>query len=621
MISFDSLEGIEVDRLRTLDAGDFLSQELLFQLYDIRDLCERERVKQLLILVAREKGVEKPLLKLLKANDIEEEKAHNKFDEPTMYSTQFSIQPFSLNCGEWNATDNGIFFYDGHRRKAYASRIPVMPVALIENVSTGTEKVKLIYEKNGLREIICDRSVIAGNFKIVSLADQGLEVTSENAKFLVRFLSECISLNLNAIPTYKSASQLGWNRYGFTPYVEDVIFDGEKENGALYRSIESIGDYELWKAETRELRENLFVRLIMNASFASALIEKINALPFVFHLWGTSGSGKTVALMVAMSIWGNPAIGKLVRTMNMTQNAMMNTASFLNSIPFAGDELQTVKSRWENYDTLIMRVCEGIDRGRMSFDKTIEPKTWNCAFLFTGEEPCTKADSGGGVKNRVIDCEIAGKLFDSPNSVVNFVAQNYGFAGKEFTDYILNETSRDELNERFNEIQCEILNRKDTTEKQAASMALIMLADEIVGKCIYTNQSQLEFDDILPFLANANEVDISERAYEFIINHVAQNAGKFSASGYGEIWGDITDTEITINSLVLKRELSANGFDFDSVKKRWRSKGYIILSSDNRYTHNTSCNGVKARYIKIKTLDADSNEPGEEVEADEELIF
>ena len=50
--------------------------------------------------------------------------------------------------------------------------------------------------------------------------------------------------------------------------------------------------------------------MMMAASFASVLLEPLKVLPFVLHLWGTTGTGKTVALMVAMSIWGNPQNGR-----------------------------------------------------------------------------------------------------------------------------------------------------------------------------------------------------------------------------------------------------------------------------------------------------------------------
>lgn len=55
------------------------------------------------------------------------------------------------------------------------------------------------------------------------------------------------------------------------------------------------------------------------ASFASPLLEPLNCLPFFVHLWGVdSGTGKTVALMVAASVWGDPTIGSFVKTFDGT---------------------------------------------------------------------------------------------------------------------------------------------------------------------------------------------------------------------------------------------------------------------------------------------------------------
>lgn len=73
----------------------------------------------------------------------------------------------------------------------------------------------------------------------------------------------------------------------------------------------------------------------MGASFASPLIAKVNALPFVFHLWGGTGTGKTAGVMAAASIWGDPRPGRLMRTMNMTANSMMQMASVLRNLPFS----------------------------------------------------------------------------------------------------------------------------------------------------------------------------------------------------------------------------------------------------------------------------------------------
>ena len=57
-----------------------------------------------------------------------------------------------------------------------------------------------------------------------------------------------------------------------------------------------------------ELRKNETVHFIVASSFASVLIELLHINPFIVHLWGKSGTGKSVTLIIAMSIWGNPKI-------------------------------------------------------------------------------------------------------------------------------------------------------------------------------------------------------------------------------------------------------------------------------------------------------------------------
>ena len=46
--------------------------------------------------------------------------------------------------------------------------------------------------------------------KITALSKRGIAVTSENAKLLVRFLSDVENLNDNEIQVQYSTSKLGW---------------------------------------------------------------------------------------------------------------------------------------------------------------------------------------------------------------------------------------------------------------------------------------------------------------------------------------------------------------------------------------------------------------------------
>lgn len=506
----------------------------------------------------------------------------------------------------YDINESGVYLEKEAGEKLRICPIPVIPTAIIENISTGIEKMELTFWKSAQRKtMICERSTVASYSKIVDLANRGIEVNSENAKQLVKYLSTFVSRNLSKIPHRRSVSHMGWvnGQKEFMPYHTGICFDGEENYKQLYQSISQAGDLQDWINFVSPLRSNICLRMMMAASFASPLIELVNALPFVFHLWGGSGAGKTVALSVAMSIWGNPRAGAMVRSMNQTINSMLSTAAFLNSIPFAGDELQTIKNKWSgNFDQLVMCLTEGSDRGRMTYDKMNEIKSWHCAFLFTGEEPCTKATSGGGVKNRVIEVECREKVIENGNQVMNFICGNYGHAGTAYIAHIKEETEN--ICQAYQRYFSEIITATDTTDKQAGSAAIMTVADALARKLFFPNERPLTIEDLKPFLFSGKEVDVSERAYSYILDTIARNHAKFTlentANPYGEIWGKFDDDEnCFINKTVLSELLEKAGFDFDAVKRKWTENGYLMRNTQGKLLHQTSCFGIKSNYIKI----------------------
>ncbi len=591
------------EKLKEYSKYDLLSHDFLKSVNNITDLAERTRIRTAIICAAEEKGIGKEIKKIFNEADKAKAKANAEYLDSIKNRTDFSFLTEQLDCGHWVANNNGICSINKDGVCRYASKIPFAPIALLENNSTGIEKVMLAFSKDGIHKktIICDRNTVASASKIVTLANKGLEVTSENAKMQVAYISDIITENIHCMKKYNAYSQLGWCDSGFVPYDPDAVFDGEENYRHLYHSVTEKGTYEAWKEMASIVRSNEIVRMMMAASFASVLISRVNALPFVFHLWGGTGTGKSVALIVAMSIWGNPGKGKLFRTMNMTQNSMLSTAALLNDLPFGGDELQTIKTRWSDYDQLIMQITEGINRGRMTYDKIEETKTWNCAFLFTGEESCTHIGSGGGVKNRVIELEVTAPLFTvlSGNEVTTISESNYGHAGKKYIEHI---SSIDEstLIRHFRALTTELIKMTGTTEKQASSMALMMLADQLACECLFDNDDPISFDTAAKYLINADEVDVAERAYQWLVDHIAKNNIRFDLTeNRGELWGKIEGNIVLFNVTVLEKELKNENFDYNAVKKKWANKGYLI-KHDKRYTVKTTIAGrANARYVKI----------------------
>lgn len=589
--------------------------EIFYEIFEIEDNIERTQYIESLRNTARQLKRVTEFNNLYKSFVLD----YAQRQKQTGNKTQFTDQPLELICGEWTANDLGVrtIRYDKNAMPVpfQACSHPVLPVEILKNVDTAEERITLAYFKSAAwQTITVDRSVCANTNKIVDALSQfGIEVTSDNAKNMVRYISDCVGLNPLTLNPKKSINRLGWVGNSFTPYADDIRYEGDMDYEAIFGNVKEAGSFETWLNLCADLRKNIPLRMMMAASFASVLLEPLKVLPFVLHVWGTTGTCKTVALMVSMSIWGNPKMGGLVKTMNMTRNAIMRNAAFLCSIPFAGDELQTIKDKWQgNFDQLIYQITEGVDRGRArAYGGVEETRTWKNSFLFTGEEPVTKANSGGGSKNRVIEIAIDGPLVEDGHYVSSVVQENYGVAGRKLVEYI-QEAEEGVLTERYRQL-FEQLCRLDTTDKQAMAMACILLADELAVELFFPKEQPLGIRQVSQYLQSALEVDVAERAYQSVLNWAAKNPVRFedpkadNSPNKGEVWGKIDGEILILNRDVLLGYLEQNGFDYTAVSRKWNDKGYLKKTPQSKFIHNTKVYGIKSSYIKLILPQDDDN--------------
>lgn len=604
-----------LDGMTELSLAEPFPDEVFYKIFDIEDHVERTQFIEALKNKARELGRAKEFTNVLKSFFVDYQQRMMEHGN----TTRFTGQPEELQCGAWRATDLGVTMqkFDGRGMPVQitACMHPILPIEILKNVDTGEERVKLAYFKYGAwSQVTVNREVCADHSSIVKVLSKiGIDVTSENAKFLVRYINDCIGMNPAKLQPKRSINRLGWCGAEFMPYAEDIVYDGDKEYDPIFQNIRENGSFSVWKEHCAGLRRNKINRLAFAASFGSALIEPLRILPFVFHVWsGESGTGKTVAIMAAMSIWGNPKMGGLVKTMNTTKVGIMRTSAFLYSLPYAGDELQTMKDKWTtNFDQLIYQITEGIDRGRGRASGGVEEtKTWHNSYLFTGEEPITKSNSRAGSKNRVIEIEVGEKLVEDGNYTVSVLTENYGHAGKKLIGYLQNtdtEKLRQEYKKYFDNM-CKL----DTTEKQAMAMACILVADRILTDVIFEDETPLTINDVKEYLRSAKEVDISERSYQIVLNWIAKNPLRFQnptgGDNKGEVWGRIDADEdhpeippvAVINKDVLCDFLEKSGYDYAAVSKKWAAKERLVKNSQGKFVHQTKVYGMKASYIKLR---------------------
>lgn len=544
--------------------------------------------------------------------------------EEMVHYTEFENQPFQLLCGDWQADNTGIYGVTNLGMEL-ACPHPVMPVQRLINIDTGAEKIKLAFQKGQRwREIIVEKSVISSANKIVALSDQGLGVTSENSKLLVRYLSDVENMNYDIIPEAYSFSRLGYiEGEGFVPYVDKLVFDGDLNFRTLFKSVSQKGDKKVWKEEIKKVRAySTPAKIVIAASLASVLVPVCNAQVFFIHLWSsTSGTGKTVALMCAASVWGDPELGKYIQTFNSTQVGQERYAAFLNQLPLMIDELQL--GNREKFS--VYQLSEGVGRTRGNKTGGVDrTATWSNSVITTGETPLIRQSDGAGAFNRTIDieCSASEKVIEDGHKTTQVIKNNYGFAGRDFVSILYSSEGMQELvRNEFMAIYKQLCTN-DTTEKQAMAAALILTADRFFCQWILGTKDYLSIDDISGYLATKREVSVGERGYNYICDWIATNQKRFettqSAPENGEIYGKFGDDGyVYIIRSVFKKAVEAEGYSEKSLLSYFKENGLIATRGKNM-TKGKRINRTLVECVALKQCSDIYDE--EDVFDDEELI-
>lgn len=517
-----------------------------------------------------------------------------------------------LSCSSFICNAKGIF-----KKGEKICYTPVIICEILTNKETKNEKVKLaVYniKTKKWEDFVVDNKCLTSNSRILKLNEYKVGIDTENARDMVKYFRELKQENINIIPTGECFSSLGWDGDNFAPYNNLNILDNIDNFIQIYNAVSEKGNYEVWYETIIKARKNKYVKLAMATTFASPLLEKINIMPYIVNLWSSrSGTGKTVASMIAISSWGDPSNKGLQFSSDSTKNYYMKMASFLKNITMFCDEFQKVKSS-NNLDELVMILANGKDKGRLNIDrKAEEENSWSNNFLFTNNEKLAKESFQEQVLNRIVDIECNETMIGigEGNKIVKVIKENYGFAGKIYIEYIT-KIGFKAINDRVQEYIKKLINNYYATEKQAACIATILVANELSQECLFKDEEKLTIEDIKDSINNKEENKTWRKAYQFIINDFAENIGCFEEFYKGTVWGkkDKKDNNYIyiVNKNILEKELKKGQFEFDSIKKDWDKRGIIQKNSENKFTWNTTVNGTRGRYVVINVKNEFLNE-------------
>ena len=591
--------------LNELTADTVLSDDVLMEVFDQEDELYKSRLLLSLEDRAGELGVKKKFQELVKAyKRVEREmrrREREKKSQPCTLEqwTNFSGPYENMQCKQWIASENGVYLNNPSTgyTDVLACYHPILPVERLKNLETGEEQIKLAYKRNRRwDEIIVPKTMVTSANKIVALSGRGIAVTSENAKYLVRYLADVENANEDYINVQYSTSKLGWLNGGFLPYDTEVIFDGDVKYREVKDSIQAVGNRNRWFECVSALRRTgkIEIKFMLASAFSSVLIEPLGGLPYFVDLWGGTGGGKTVCLMLAASVWADPDNNAYIKDYQVSPAGIEVTCDLLNHLPLLLDDTSKKdKKVEENFEGLVYDLCSGKGKTRSNKELGLTRENhWKNCILTNGEHPLSSYVTQGGAINRILELEAGEKIFPDVAETLEIIKKNYGHAGREFVEMI-KETGVEEIRN----IQKELLRKLSDDgkmEKQSLSLSIILTADKLATDYLFKDGQYIDMEEARAVLVDKEELSENERCYRFVLDKIAMNPARFDPlNENAEKWGIIEDGYAVIYN---------SAFDVICREGKYSKKSFLSWAAKKGLVQTQNGNPTKLKKLKGNVL-------------------
>lgn len=261
-------------------------------------------------------------------------------------------------------------------------------------------------------------------------------------KLIAAFLATC-----KPIKRYRCVNRTGWHDNCYV--LPEIVYGQSKDNEqivlqSLYHAglYQTGGSLEDWQEMAELCVENYILCFALSCAFAGPLLSIAGLEGGAFSLEGDSSCGKTTALKVAASVWGN--INHL-RGWRTTDNGLEGAAALHNDNLLILDELSQVKARV--LDEAIYMLANGTGKARSGKDGTLrKSQYWLALVLSSGElgladklaEDGRRARAGQDVrfcgvpveKSDIIHLHSMTDAGELVRRIIELCSVNYGHAGR-----------------------------------------------------------------------------------------------------------------------------------------------------------------------------------------------
>ena len=520
-------------------------------------------------------------------------------------------------------------------------------VSILEPIGKkSTRKVKLLQTSpDGKQsEIIMD---FANLYKI----DLFSKELVENGFMLVHpaYISELLSYVAVGVRTAQTNKQydyihsgLGWHTLENGQRIfllEDVIGSNitskfEKDNFQFSKGSEL--NYDEFIKDTILQTTPLQLALVLGLSsiVISLLQEHTGIKTVLLDIVGQSSTGKSTIQEFICSLYGNPRLSNngLFRTFNGTANSFISANEGMHGVSIVIDDAST-KEGSINWEEFIYQMSAGESKSRCTTTGALQKNNddWDGMVIISSEHCILenmRVKQGATVRLLVAEDVQWTQSAEEAKHIKSFVKRNFGFTAKQFVSKLIEllqeSDALDELYNRyddeFDNLLSKITHPDNLSPRICQQLALISLTGNLVNELL---QYDIDTDAIMEnFIQRENaqslERDISERAFDNIVENVIKNIRRFSSNSnpstgdcYGRLIYKPNYLRVNILSSVVENWLLTNGFvESKTIKGKWREKNLIKCDSDGRYTIKDSVlHGARVISLMINNKEVEANYP------------
>ena len=315
-------------------------------------------------------------------------------------------------------------------------------------IDIGTKQIKIEYEYHNGIEI--DTVKLDGEslskFGLKTLFSYGVRFNETDIDEVNKYL---MNTDMKAEIVY-GYSKLGWDKidnnlvFRYNHLIANEQLSKEYiYNGSL--CLNHKGTLDEWcNMIQNEVCGNIPMTYLLMASFSSPLLSMLNYThdfgSVLFCLCNSSSKGKSTTAMLCASIYSSPVLNKGVAiSFNGTENALQEFLSQINGLSVVFDELGA--STISNLERVLYSFCLGRSKLRLNGDASLQDvKEFSSVIFTTSEISFISEKSMDGIKTRVFQIEdTLTKNAQNSDNIKNIVMQNYGVAGNEYLQMLVNK--------------------------------------------------------------------------------------------------------------------------------------------------------------------------------------